>query len=79
MSGTPHGLTAADAALHAPQSASRFFARTRNCWAVPFGRLLQRNVVPVVEAGAPGWLTISTWYWMIVSPLLFGCAQLRSR
>ncbi len=78
-SGTPHGFTAAEAGLHAPQSASRLRARTWNCCSVPLGRLLQRNDVPVADAGAPGWLTICTWYWMIVSPLSFGAPQLMSR
>src|SRR4051812_21555868 len=79
VSGTPHGFTAADAWLHAPQSASRLRARTWNCCSVPLGRLLQRNDVPVIDAGAPGALSICTWYCTIGSPLASGAPQLRSR
>ena len=46
-SGTPQGMTAADAGDHGPQSA-RLRARTWNCWGWPLGRLDQRSEVPVV-------------------------------
>ena len=72
-SGTPHGITAADAADAAPHPA-RLRARTVNCWGWPLGRLAQRIDVAVVVFVAPV-DRIWTWYSMIGSPPFGGAPQ----
>ena len=63
--GTPAGVTALEAALHAPQPSS-FCARTRNVYDVPLLRPVNVWGLAVAVWVAPP--DASIWIWLIAQP-----------